>query len=365
MMTLQQIADLVGADLRGSGETSINGIETISAARAGDLTFAINATHLKSIQTSKASAALIPANLADSMDDRSTNLALLICDDPEAAFSMIARQFKPGRPRNKLGISPNAYISETAEIHPSSNIYPGAFIGDYVTIGANTTIFPGATVLECSKIGAGVTIFPNAVIYENTIVGDKSVIHANAVLGAWGFGYKSDASGHRLSEQLGHVELAESVEIGACATVDRATFGATRIGKGSKLDNQVMIGHNCQIGAHNLLCSQVGIAGSCSTGDFVVMAGQVGVADHVSINDHSIVCGQSGVMHDLPGHQTYLGSPAMVAREKLQVYAAEAKLPEMRREFRRLEKRIEKMSLAIERMQSSLEKTDPQNRKAA
>jgi UDP-3-O-[3-hydroxymyristoyl] glucosamine N-acyltransferase len=210
-----------------------------------------------------------------------------------------------------------------------------------------------------------VTVFPNAVIYENSIVADRCVIHAGAVLGAWGFGYKSDATGHRLSEQLGNVELAESVEIGACATVDRGTFGATRIGKGSKLDNQVMIGHNCQIGAHNLLCSQVGIAGSSSTGDFVVMAGQVGIADHVMIGDKSVLCAQSGVMHDLPGGQTYLGSPAMVARDKLQVIAAEAKLPEMRREVRRLEKRLEQMSAVIEQLQVAILQQKADGRNAA
>lgn len=364
-MTLQQIADLVGACLRGDGQTKITGIETISTARAGDLTFAINATHLNKIRTCKASAALIPADLAESMKDWATDVSLLICNDPEESFSIVARRFKPDHSPGQIGISPLAFISKTAEVHSSANIFPGAFIGEHVTVGANTTIFPGVTILNRSKIGANVSIFPNAVIYENTMVADKCVIHANAVLGAWGFGYKSDASGHRLSEQLGHVELGESVEIGACATIDRATFGATRIGKGSKLDNQVMIGHNCQIGAHNLLCSQVGIAGSSSTGDFVIMAGQVGVADHISIHDHSILCAQSGVMHDLPGHQTYLGSPAVPAREKLQVFAAEARLPEMRREFRRLEKRIEQLSAAIERIENGEDKTGSECRKAA
>lgn len=363
MMTLQQIAEWFGASFRGNGETRITGIETITAARPGDLTFAINATHLKKIETCKASAAIIPAHLADSIEGQSDEIALLICDNPEEAFSRIAKQFKPDLPRTRIGISPRAFVSDSADVHPSADVYPGAFIGDHVTIGANSTIFPCATLLDHCKIGADVTIFPNAVLYENTQVADKCVIHANAVLGAWGFGYKSDESGHRLSEQLGHVELGESVEIGACSTIDRATYGATRIGSGSKLDNQVMIGHNCQIGTHNLLCSQVGIAGSSSTGDFVIMGGQVGIADHVSIDEHAIVCAQSGVMHDLPGHQTYLGSPAMPAREKLQVFASEAKLPEMRRELRKLEKRIEKISAAMERLEKS--GSSPENERRA
>ena len=136
-----------------------------------------------------------------------------------------------------------------------------------------------------SQIGPDVTIFPNAVLYENTVVGPRCVIHAGAVLGAYGFGYYCVDGRHQLSAQLGNVVLGADVEIGAGTTIDRGTYGPTIIGEGTKIDNQVMVAHNCRIGRHNMLCSQVGIAGSTTTGDYVVMAGQVGVRDHVHIGD--------------------------------------------------------------------------------
>ncbi len=343
MMTLQQIAAETGATLRGDPSIRIEGIETLLAAGPGDLTFATDVRYLNQLQTCRAAAAIVTPALAGQLPERAP-LGLLICDDSQATFLSIARKFRrPPAPR-QVGISPQAFVSSSATIAGAVNIYPGAYIGERVRIESGTTIFPGVTILDDSTIGRDVTIFPNAVLYENTIVADGCVIHAGAVLGAWGFGYQSGPEGHRLCEQLGNVELAEDVEIGACATVDRGTWGTTRIGTGSKLDNQVMIGHNSQIGAHNLLCSQVGIAGSSSTGAFVVMAGQVGIADHITIGDHAILGAKSGVMHNLPGNQTYLGAPAVPARDQMQLFTALAKLPGMRREFKHLKKCVAQLS---------------------
>ncbi len=342
MMTLQQIAAESGAKLRGDPAIRIQGIETVSGARPGDLTFASDTRHLDSLMACPAAAAFVTPELAGRIPDDSP-LALLICEDCQSAFATVARKFRQPPPRPDIGVSPAAFVSDTAEIGDGVNIFPGAYVGERVTIGPRTTVFPGVTILAGASIGCDVTIFPNAVLYEETVVGDRCVIHAGAVLGAWGFGYQSDADGHQLSEQLGHVQLGEDVEIGACATIDRGTWGATRVGTGSKLDNQVMIGHNSQIGDHNLLCSQVGIAGS-STGAFVVMAGQVGIADHISIGDYAILGAKSGVMHQLPGHQTYLGAPAKPARDEMQLLTALAKLPAMRRDFKRVSKRVDQLS---------------------
>lgn len=365
MMTLQQISELTGARLLGSADLVISGVETVTAAGRGDITFAINATHLQKLAQSQASAAIVSSELADSLAGRAWPMALLLCEEPQTAFAKIARTFRGAMAVATPGISEHAWVAESARIGRDVSIYPGAFVGENVIVGDRTRIFPGATLLDGTCVGADVTIFPNAVLYENTIVADDCVIHSGAVLGAWGFGYQSDANGHHLSDQLGHVELGERVEVGACATIDRGTYGATRIGHGSKLDNQVMIGHNCQVGSHNLLCSQVGIAGSSETGAFVVMAGQVGIADHVVIGDHAILCAKSGVMHDLPGSQTYLGAPAMVAREKLQVFAAESKLPEMRKQLRRLEKRVESLLATLADTQATPHHPSTEERKAA
>ena len=186
---------------------------------------------------------------------------------------------------------------------------------DGVQIGSGSVIFPNTTVMENVCIGKNVTVYPNVTIYENTIIGDRSTIHAGAVLGAFGFGYKSGDDGHVLSAQLGNVVLGEDVEIGANTTIDRGTYDSTTIGNGSKLDNLVMIGHNCAIGDHNLLCSQVGIAGSSQTGDYVVMAGQVGLADHLTIGDRAQIGAQSGLMHNVEPNQVMFGSPAKPMRE--------------------------------------------------
>ena len=187
-----------------------------------------------------------------------------------------------------LGVSPLAVVSPTARLAEDVDVHPLATIGDDVTIGAGTTIHSGVHIMAGSQIGEDVTIFPNAVLYENTVVGPRCLIHAGAVLGAYGFGYELVDGRHRLSAQLGNVVLGADVEIGAGTTIDRGTYGPTVIGEGTKIDDLVMVAHNCRIGRHNMLCSQVGIAGSTTTGDYVVMAGQVGVRDHVHIGDGAV-----------------------------------------------------------------------------
>ena len=177
----------------------------------------------------------------------------------------------------------------------------GAVVGDDVEIGDHSVIHSGVHLMSGCRIGRQVTIFPGAVLYENTVVGDHCIIHANAALGAYGFGYDTVDGEHQLSAQLGYVELEDRVDVGAGTTIDRGTYGPTVIGYGTKVDNQVMIAHNCRIGKHNIICSQVGIAGSTTTGDYVVMAGQVGVRDHVHIGDQAQLGAQAGVSSDVPG----------------------------------------------------------------
>ncbi len=193
------------------------------------------------------------------------------------------------------------------------------------------------------KLGEKVTVFPNAVLYENTEVGDRSTIHANAVLGCHGFGYKLVDGRHQETAQLGYVQVGCDVEIGAGSTIDRGTYGPTVIGDGTKIDNLVMVAHNCHIGRHNMLCSQVGIAGSSTTGDYVVLAGQVGVRDHVKIGQGAIVGAKAGVSNDVPMGAHMLGIPAMPEREQKVQFAAMSKLPEMRRQMKALEHAVARL----------------------
>jgi UDP-3-O-[3-hydroxymyristoyl] glucosamine N-acyltransferase len=191
------------------------------------------------------------------------------------------------------------------------------------------------------RLGEEVVLHPHVVLYEGTIVGHGVVIHANSVIGADGFGYRCNDGQHVKVPQLGHVEIEDDVEIGACTTIDRGTFGATRIGQGTKIDNLVQIGHNCRIGKHNIIVAQAGVAGSSTTGDQVIIAGQAGIRDHVKIGARAVVGPQSGVSKDIPEGQWVLGSPAIPEHEFKLVLAAMFKLPEMRQALRRLEKLVD------------------------
>jgi UDP-3-O-[3-hydroxymyristoyl] glucosamine N-acyltransferase len=219
-------------------------------------------------------------------------------------------------------------------------VHRGATIGDDVEIGAHSTIHSGARIMAGCVLGRGATVFPNAVLYENTIVGDRTVIHAGAVIGGHGFGYKLVDGRYELSAQLGYVEIGSDVEIGACTTIDRGTYSATVIGDGTKIDNQVMIAHNCRIGRHNMICSQVGIAGSTTTGDYVVMAGQVGVRDHVHIGAGAVIGAKAGVSNNVADGAHMLGSPAVPLREQKLQFALLARLPDMRDQLKKLQRQM-------------------------
>ncbi len=251
------------------------------------------------------------------------------------------RRFHPPRPQRRIGVSPLASVSPTARLGANVEIHPFATIGDDVEIGDDVTIHSGVRIMAGSRVGAGTTIFPNAVLYEDTIVGARCLIHAGAALGAYGFGYGFADGRHVLSAQLGNVRLGDDVEVGAGTTIDRGTYGPTTIGEGTKIDDQVMIAHNCRIGRHNMLCSQVGIAGSTTTGDYVVMAGQVGVRDHVHIGSRAVLGAMAGITNDVPDGARMIGIPATPERDQKVKQAAFSKLPEMRRQLKQLQRAMD------------------------
>lgn len=363
MLRLSQLADLIDGTLSGDPEIEITDAKITAHAGQHDITFVTNPDSLESFLKSPAPAAIVSQSVFEEVGTSQADCAksTLVVANAEIAFTTVVKRFRPPLERKKIGISPAAHVSPTAEIGEGVDIYPNAFVGDGVKIGAGSTIFPGVCILENCEIGQRVRIYPNAVLYENTIVGDDGIIHAGVVLGAFGFGYKSSSSGHELSAQLGNVVLGAKVEIGANSAIDRATFDSTTIGEGTKLDDLVMIGHNCSIGAHNLLCSQVGIAGSCSTGNFVVMAGQVGIGDHIDIGNKVTLLGKSGVMHNIEDGQTMLGIPATPLRSQMQLVAIRPKLPEMRRTIKQLKKRLD----AIEDDCQGNEDTQPSDQQEA
>jgi UDP-3-O-[3-hydroxymyristoyl] glucosamine N-acyltransferase len=333
--TLAELAALVNGQIIGDGRLPIYGAATLRDAGPGQITLVDQAEKNQRLENCCAAAVVAPRSFAPK------NLPAIQVDDVHRAFATIVRHFQPQRQTPRIGISPLAAVSPTARIGQNVDIHPFATIGDGATVGDGATIHSGVHVMAGSQIGEDVTIFPNVVLYENTVVGPRSIIHANVVLGAYGFGYGFADGRHVLSAQLGNVVIGADVEIGANSTVDRGTYGPTTIGDGTKIDNMVMVAHNCRIGRHNMLCSQVGIAGSTTTGDYVVMAGQVGVRDHVHIGDRAVLGAMAGVTNDVPAGSRMIGIPATPERDQKLKQAAFSKLPEMRRQLKKLQRVVD------------------------
>lgn len=342
-ITLEALASHVRGTVVGHADgLSITGASTLETAGPADVTLIDSADKLHLLAKSRAGAAIVPQGSGPL--DRPT----IEVDDVHAAFAAVVTWLRPPRVAARIGVSQRACVDPTARIGADADIHPLAVIGADVEIGPGATIHSGAQIMAGCRIGADTVVFPNAVLYENTQIGSRCLIHAGAVLGANGFGYKVVGGAYSLSAQLGWVELGDDVEIGAGTTIDRGTYGATSIGNGTKLDNLVMIAHNCRLGRHNMICSQVGVAGSTTTGDWVVMAGQVGVRDHVHIGDKAVLGARSGVSNDVPPGITVLGEPAIELRDRKLQLATMSKLPEMRKDIKQLNARVG----AIERTQS-------------
>jgi len=334
-ISLGDLAQTVGGSLLGGGpERCVTGAATLETATSADVTLVDSADKLHLLQRSRAAAAIVPAGTGPL--DRPT----IEVTDVHAAFATTIRTLRPPRSEPRLGRSPHAVVDPSARLAADVDVHPFATVGPDVEIGAGATIHSGVRLMAGCRIGPGSVIFPNAVLYENTVIGSRCIVHAGAVLGAYGFGYKPHAAGYALSAQLGWVELADDVEIGANTTIDRGTYGPTLIGDGTKIDNLVMIAHNCRVGRHAMICSQVGVAGSTTTGDWVVMAGQVGVRDHVHIGDKAVLGARSGVSSDIEPGKTVLGEPAIDLRDRKLQLATISKLPEMRRELKQLTARV-------------------------
>jgi len=213
-------------------------------------------------------------------------------------------------------------------------------IGEDVTIGANCRIEHGTIIGDGCTLGDNVVLHPNCVLYSDVIIGSDVILHSACVIGSEGFGYRTVDGRHKRLPHFGTVRICDDVEIGAATTIDRAKIGETTIGSGTRIDNQVMIAHNCQIGEHNLLVSQVGFAGSVSTGSYVVCGGQAGIADHVHLADGCRIGAQTGVHRDMKGDASYFGTPAAPIADAAKQMMALRRLPEMRSSLKKLEKEI-------------------------
>lgn len=348
--TLGQIALRLKGEVLGNADLEIRGAAALVKAGPNEITFAGDAKHLRRLTHSQAGACLVARKHRTSSLLQGARQALLFVDDPQDGFIAVMRQFRAEPPRPAAGISPSAVISPSARIGPGCNIYPGVYIGDNVVIGSRCDLYPGVYVGPDCRIGDDCQLHPNVVLYHEVRLGARVIIQASAVLGADGFGFRFRQGSYEKIPQLGWVEVHDDCEIGAGSTIDRGMIGPTVVGTATKLDNQVMIGHNCELGRHNVFAAQVGLAGSVTTGEYVRCAGQVGVADHVHLGRGCTLGAKAGVHKDIPAGDTQIGYPARPEQEQLRIVMATGKVPEMRKTLRELELRLDKLTRTVDQL---------------
>ena len=339
-MTIAQLAQRLDAELAGDGDKPITAVRPVEAAGETDVTFVTGGKHKAALGRSRAGAVIISARLDG------VNTPQLIVKSVNAALIETLNIFAPKLTPPAEGIDPTAKLGDHVTIAEGASIGTGVVIDDGAQIGRNSIIGSGCKIGENSKIGENCRLDSNVVIYHHCRLGNHVIIQANTTIGSSGFGYSLIGGAHRLIPHNGGVVIEDCVEIGANSCIDRAKFGDTLIGAGTKIDNLVQIAHNVVIGKCCLIAAQVGIAGSCTLGDGVVLAGQVGLADNIQIGEGTMVGGQSGVMKDVPPGEKMLSTPAIKIDEALRIMGLTIRLPKMAEQLRQLSKRIEKLEVA-------------------
>lgn len=334
--TTAELAALCGATLEGDGAHAIDGPASLEEATPREITFFAHAKYRKHLLTTRAGAVLVGAEVEVPRRD----LVVLRCKDASAAFTRIVRAFAPAEPRAPVGTHPSAVVDPSASIGAGASIGPQCSVGAGAQIGAGVVLHANVTVGDRAAVGEHSVLHPSVVLYPGVSVGARCIVHAGAVIGSDGYGFEPSASGWSKIPQYGTVIVGDDVEIGANTTIDRARFGATRIGRGAKLDNLVHIAHNVIVGEAALIIAQTGIAGSSRVGPRVILGGQVGVNGHVEIGAGARVAAQSGVFGDVPAGAEYLGFPARDRKDALRQLAAAQKLPELLERLKRLERRL-------------------------
>lgn len=340
--TLLELSEYIGGTVIGDPSVKIRSVMSIDDACEGDITFISNDKYIKKINQTKASAVIISPKLKDTnvflSQKRKRNF--LVCNNPYLAFAKLVDLLSYKKPDYPAGIDTSARIDKTVVLGQQVSVQSYVTIGRNVRIGDRVVLYPCVYIGNSCIIGDDTIIYPNAVIYDETVVGKRVTIHSNTVIGSSGFGYAPDGQGYYKIPQVGNTIIEDDVDIGANTTINRAAMGETIIRKGTKIDSQVVVSHNVEIGENSLIVSQVGIAGSAKIGKHVTLAGGSGVVGHVSIGDNVTVGGYSGVVNDIPSNETYLGAPALPIKRMRKCYVIIEKLPEMRDYIKTLEKRI-------------------------
>jgi UDP-3-O-[3-hydroxymyristoyl] glucosamine N-acyltransferase len=332
--SLGELARLVGGDLEGDPSLEIRGFASLESAGPGDLSFVAADRHLEAARRSAASALIAPPGL-----DLGARPVIRVAQ-PYAAIAQVLPVFFP-EPAVAPGVHPTAHVADSARVSAAATVAAFTVVGDRTVVEGGAVLHPHVFVGPDCRVGEGSVLHPHVVLRERVTLGRRVIVHPGSVLGADGFGYVFDGRAHRKIPQVGRVVVEDDVEIGANVTVDRATLGETVIGRGTKIDNLVQIGHNTVVGTDTIIVAQAGIAGSCRIGRGVVLAGQAGIADHVTVGDGAQIGSQAGVHRDVPAGAGMIGTPAMPGGMGLRALAAIGRLPEVLRDVRALGRRLD------------------------
>jgi UDP-3-O-[3-hydroxymyristoyl] glucosamine N-acyltransferase len=335
---LRELAERLGCELRGDGEVEIRGVAGLEDAGPGDLSFLANPRYADKLAATRAAAVVVaPGHAARAP------VPALVCDDPYLVFSRAVALVRP-QPRPAPGVHRSAQVDATAVLGDCVHVGALAVVGAGVRVGARSVLHPHVVLYEGVVVGEDCELHSGVQVRERCRVGSRVVVQNGAVIGADGFGFARDAEG-RYSKfpQVGIVVVEDDVEIGALTAIDRAALGETRIGRGSKLDNLVQVGHSVTIGEDSVLAGQVGVAGSTRIGRRVTLAGQVGVAGHLQVGDGVVATAQTGIPSSIEPGTIVSGYPAIENRAWLKASAVFTKLPELLRRLRELERKVESL----------------------
>jgi UDP-3-O-[3-hydroxymyristoyl] glucosamine N-acyltransferase len=332
---LSEIADLVGGELKGNGDTIIRGVGGIKEAREGDITYLADPRYASFLASTRASAVIVPP-------DARCTIPSVRLQNPHLGFLKVMEAFGLDiQPRPAPGVDERAVVDASARIGDNASIGPYCGVGRNVVIGQGSAVMHGSYIGDDTVIGDECLIYPNVTIRERTRIGSRVIIHPGAVIGADGFGFAREGKVHRKIPQVGCVVIEDDVEIGANTTVDRATFGETRICSGVKIDNLVQIAHNVVVGKNSVFAAQSGIAGSTVLGENVTLAGQAGLVGHLEIGDRVVVAAQAGVSNSIKPDTVVSGYPAREHSLARRIYACMKQLPDLFRRVKALEKKVE------------------------
>ncbi len=339
---LDEIARFVGGRLLGSGETLVSGVSSLEEAGPGDLAYVSAEQFVAVARASRARAFVVERPLPE------LDAPQIVVENPVHAFAGVVQRFFVPRLKPR-GIAEHVSRGSDVSIGPDASIWPFVTLGDRVQIGARVTLFPSVYVGDDAVVGDDTVLYPNVTVREGSLLGSRVIVHSGTVIGSDGFGYIQHQGRHHKIPQIGAVTIEDDVELGANVTVDRGTFGRTVIKRGTKVDNLVQIAHNVTVGEDSILVAQVGIAGSTTLDHHVIVGGQVGIADHLTIGEQVRIAARSGVTRNVMPHQTVSGAPAMPHEEFIKAQAVIPLLPQLRRQVRDLQQRVERLESAARR----------------